>query len=280
MVRVRGLWLAALSAAVCLQLVAGCASGGGARKQCPSDAWVGKCVLRNVMKVEERELPMPYVSYQAVYAAEKNVEYPHFTPADVPLRFGAPARFEYQLVDHLKQQAVVPCRASAAPDTCLPQDLRADVVPFDADNARVAMAPRTTGCAAIDAASEQERIAKAHGEASPIPQRFTFEADSSTLAPEATEAARAVAKLLTEDESIECVGLVGQNSPGEAIALAEARARAVKSLLVSLGVDGKRLLTLSATARVMGPAKTQTIEPETRRVSLSVLLKTESKPAP
>ena len=221
---------------------------------------------------------MPYVTYEAIYAPQVNAEYPQFTPAEIRMRFGTPARAELSLVDHLKAQALVKCRAPAAPGSCLPQEVIAEVVPFDADRAQPSEALRTTGCAAIDAASEQDRLAKSHieaSEASAISERFAFAADSAQLSPEASELGNAVAQRIIADPSLECVGLVGQTSHGESPSLAEARARAVKRLLVSLGVDGKRLLTIAATASVFSPgAKAQNPEPDTRRVSLSVLLKT------
>jgi hypothetical protein len=49
---------------------------------------------------------------------------------------------------------------------------------------------------------------------------------------------------------------------------------------VSMGVDRGRLLTIAVTANVFGPGtKPQDAEPNDRRVSLSVLLKTAPAPA-
>src|SRR3954466_7350542 len=118
-----------------LSLSTGCASESSAHKPCPNPAWAGKCTLRDLKKVEEREMPMPYVVYEAIYTPQPNAEYPQFTPADVRVRFGAPAVHELSLVDHLKPQQVVACRAAAAPVTCLPEELSVDVVPFDAERA-------------------------------------------------------------------------------------------------------------------------------------------------
>ena len=261
--------------------LAACAGGESAQKQCPSDAWVGKCELRDVRKVEERELPMPYVVYEATYHAQKSAEYPRFTPADVRMRFGAPAKYEFALLDHLKPQALVTCHAASIPGSCQPQEAVADVTPFDPEHLPEATAPRVTGCSAIDSASEQERLAKSRIEAGVVSERFDFAADSSALAPEASDVARTVAKRLADETGIECLGLLGQTSPGESASLAEARARAVKQLLISLGVDGKRLLTIAATAKVYGPSsERKTPDADSRRVSLSILLKTESKPSP
>jgi outer membrane protein OmpA-like peptidoglycan-associated protein len=105
-----------------------------------------------------------------------------------------------------------------------------------------------------------------------------FAVGSSALSPDATSTANAVAKRMASEPSLECLGVVGQISPGESPSLAEARARAVKQLLISLGVEAKRLQTIAATASVFGPgSKAQAEEPDSRRVSLSVLLKTAEK---
>jgi outer membrane protein OmpA-like peptidoglycan-associated protein len=259
---------------------AGCASAS--RKPCPSEAWTGECKLQALTKVEEREMPMPYVVYEAIYAPQANAEYPQSTPAELRLRFGARGVQELSLVDHLKRQQVVPCRAAAAPATCLPEEVTADVLPFDPAQAPSATAPSIVGCAAIDSASEQDRIARSQSEASPINERFTFGEGSSSLSPDATSSARDVAKRMADDPSLECLGVVGQTTPGEPVSLAEARARAVKQLLISLGVDSRRLLTIAANANVSGggAAARPAVDPESRRVSLRVLLQTSAKPAP
>lgn len=259
----------------------GCAGESAARKPCPSDAWAGNCKLRDLRKVEERELPMPYVVYEAIYAPQASAQYPQFTPAEVRMRFGTPARSEFALLDHLKPQVLVACRAPATPGSCLAGDLVADVVPFDADHLAATDVPRTTGCAAIDSASEQDRLSKSRSEAAPISERFVFAEGSSALSPDATATASAVARRMAEEPGLECLGLVGQISPGESPSLAEARARSVKQLLISMGVESKRLQTIAATASVFGPgSKALAPEPDSRRVSLSVLLKTGEKTAP
>ncbi|HEX2671592.1 MAG TPA: hypothetical protein VHM25_12005 [Polyangiaceae bacterium] len=263
-----------------LSLGNGCA--GNARKTCPTEAWAGQCKLRELTKVEERELPMPYVVYEAIYTPEANAEYPQFTPNDLRMRFGTPAMHELALVDHLKQQQLVSCRAPAAPVNCLPGEMTADVAPFDAEHAPPPAAPSIVGCAAIDAASEQERLARTRTESAPVSERFTFGLGTAALSPDATNTARDVAKRMAEDPGLECLGLVGQTTPGEPLSLAEARARAVKQLLVSLGVDSRRLLTIAANASVVSSgAKAQpAIDPESRRVSLRVMLQTSAKSAP
>ncbi|HET7546018.1 MAG TPA: hypothetical protein VFK05_39385 [Polyangiaceae bacterium] len=264
-----------------LSLSSGCAGEGSARKPCPSEAWVGKCKLHDLTKVEERELPMPYVVYEAIYTPQANSEYPEFTPGDVRMRFGTPAMHEFALLDHLKLQQEVACRSAAAPTTCLPQEVTADVAPFDVEHAAPAAGPGVVGCPAIDAASEQDRLARTRTEGGTIDERFTFGEGSAALSPDAANTGRDIAKRMSEDPGLECVGLVGQTAAGEPISLADARARAVRQLLISLGVDSRRLLTIAANASVSAASsKTPAIDQESRRVSLRVLLQTNAKPAP
>lgn len=239
-------------------------------------------MLHDVTKVEEREMPMPYVVYEAIYTPQANPEHPQFTPNDVRVRLGAPAVHEFALVDHLKQQQLVACHAASVPVSCLPGEVTADVLPFDAEHAPPPAAPSIVGCAAIDAASEQDRLARTRTEPSAIGERFTFGEGSAALSPDATNSARDIAKRMADDPGLECLGLVGQTTPGEPLSLAEGRARAVKQLLISQGVDSRRLLTIAANASVANTGtKTQpAIAPESRRVSLRVLLQTSAKTAP
>lgn len=267
-----------LASAHALLLSSSCASSP--HKPCPSEAWAGTCKLQAVTKVEEREMPMPYVVYEAIYAPQRNPEYPQFTPNDVVMRFGTPAVHEYALVNHLKQQQEVACRSPAAPVNCLPETATADVVPFDVEHAPAAAPPSIVGCAAIDAASEQDRIARTRTESSPLQEHFTFGAGSAAISPDAANSARDVAKRMADDPGLECLGLVGQTTPGEPLSLAEARARAVKQLLVSLGVDSRRLLTIAANASVASTGARPAIDPESRRVSLRVMLQTSTKSEP
>jgi len=262
---------------------AGCAAGSAANNHCPSETWTGKCNLRDVQKVEERELPMAYVVYEAIYTPEANPDYPQFTPAEARVRMGTPAAHEFALVDHLKAQPVVTCHAKTAAVSCLPEALTADVKPFvaDAEPTTPAAATGIVGCAAIDAASEQDRLARTRAEGSPISEHFTFGEGSAVLAPEADDSARVVAKRMADDPNLECLGVVGQTTAGEPISLAEARARAVKQLLISLGVDARRLQTIAANASVAAGSKTRpAVDPESRRVSLRIMLQTSAKPAP
>lgn len=256
---------------------ASCASGGS--KQCSTEAWAGTCKLRSITKVEEREMPVPWVVYEAIFTPQSNPQYPQFTPAEVRVRLGAQAQYEQALKKHFNAQADVTCHEVITAGSCVPGDVKADVVEFDPAHAQALEATHAKGCAAIESVSDQERLSQASQASVVISERFSFADGSAALAPEATDTGNAVAKRLAADPSIECVGLVGQITNGESPALAEQRARAVRGLLVSLGVDKSRLTTIAVTESVYGAAaKPQAAEANNRRVSLSVLLKTAAQP--
>ena len=237
------------------------------------------CVLSGLTKIEERELPMPWVVYEGVYTPQNNARFPSVAPAEVRMKFGAPAAQEFALKTQLNAQAAVPCHAPMTPGTCVPGAVVADVQPFDP--ARAALPPRVTGCAAIDSASEQDRLNQSYAPSAGIPERFTFSEGSATPDASASATVNAIAKRIMEDPALECVGIVGQISAGEPVPLAEQRARAIKTLLETAGVDKGRLMTIAVTARVYGPASNpMPADAADRRVSLKVLLGTGAAPAP
>ena len=260
--------------------ISSCASQAPARSDCATQAWSGSCSLRSLTKVEDRDLPIPYVVYEAIYTPQLNPQFPNYTPAEVRQRFGTPAQNEFALQDHLKAQPTVSCESPLAQGSCIPEGLTVNVTPFDPEHAPSAAPPHAQGCAAIEAASEQDRVNRSRDNKVVIPERVTFDADSSALSPDATAVATGLAKRLQADPTLECVGVVGQSAPGESPSLAEARAHAVKELLISLGVERGRLLTIALNSSVYGAgAKPPEGGENPRRVSLSVLLKTEPAPA-
>jgi hypothetical protein len=236
-------------------------------------AWAGSCKLRNLQKIEDRSLPIPYVVYEAIYTPDKNPNFPSYTPPEIRLHFGARAQYELALTDHLQRQSSVECHLPVVSGACPSEVLVASVVPFDSEGAAAPTAPTAVGCAAIESASSQDSVRQARSGSATIPERFTFSNGSAALAAEDSAAAQAVAERLKADPTIQCVGIVGQISYGEPVSLAEARARMVKEQLISLGVDGSRLLTIAATTSVFGPgAKPQDADTKTQSVSLKVLL--------
>ena len=237
------------------------------------------CVLSGLTKVEEREMPMPWVVYEGVYTPQNNGRFPSVAPAEIRMRFGAPAAQELALKTQLNAQAAVPCHAPMTPGSCVPGAVVADVQPFDP--MRATAAPHVAGCAAIDATSEQDRLNQSYTPSAGIPEHFQFSEGSATPDASASTTVNAIAKRIMEDPTLECVAVVGQISSGEPVALAESRARAIKTLLESAGVDKSRLMTIAVTARLYGPASNPLpANAADRRVSLKVLLGSGATPAP
>src|SRR6185503_8219678 len=50
---------------------------------CAPEIWSGQCVLVSLAKVEDRELPVPHVVYEARYRPQKNTYSPNYTPPEV-----------------------------------------------------------------------------------------------------------------------------------------------------------------------------------------------------
>ena len=55
-----------------LALSAGCAEQSATGSNCEAGAWSGSCKLHALTKVEDRDLPIPYVVYEADYTPEIN----------------------------------------------------------------------------------------------------------------------------------------------------------------------------------------------------------------
>ncbi|HEY4159523.1 MAG TPA: hypothetical protein VGM29_15545, partial [Polyangiaceae bacterium] len=196
-----------------------------AAPSCAPAAWAGSCRLSSLIKVEDRVLPIPYVVYEATYSPERNANSPAYTPPEVRLRFGAAGQYEFALADHLHAQSVVGCRLQSAPSGCTSETLTADVVPFDPERVPSTTPAHATGCAAIEASSEQDRVSRQKTPTATFAERFSFEQGSATLPPEAQATASSIATRLKGDPSLECVAVVGQVASGESLSLAESRAR-------------------------------------------------------
>jgi outer membrane protein OmpA-like peptidoglycan-associated protein len=150
-----------------------------------------------------------------------------------------------------------------------------DVAPFDAATAVAKTPEQPKGCASIESTSNQDAIASSTKDSTQhvITERFVFEDGSSALPADAATQADAVAARLKQTPELQCVGVVGQWVRGENAAVAFARARAVRELLIERGVEPERLVALTVDAPMVG--LTGTPEPpkaEDRRVSISVLL--------
>lgn len=261
-------------------LLAACSKSKGTTS-CVTEQWSGQCSLVELTKVEDRELPVPHVVYEARYRPVPNASAPNYAPPETTRRFWVASQYELDLRDHLRQNQLVSCALPPVPaGSCADERVMVNVPEFDVALAEQRQrAPKVEGCAKIETASEQDRLALGQRAKHRITETMSFEANSAELSPEAQESVRAVAERLKSTPEIECVGVVGQVTTGEPMTLAAERARNVRDLLVSLGVPRERLLTTIATTSVFGPgAKPAEADPTHRKVGLSVLLE-KAEPA-
>lgn len=260
--------------------VVSCASSQAARK-CPPEVWQGECQLTSITKVADKEFPIPHVVMEAVYRPLPNPKYPTYTPGALAQQTMAKSQFELPLYDYLESHPRVACATQAPPNgACTAPQVAISLAPFDPESAtRESAAPPVSGCAQIESSSAQDRVREGQQALTVVSQRISFAESSFELPPDADTLAEEVAKLLKEKPAIECLGIVGQIAQGESPALAEQRAKAVRDLLATHGVNLGRLLTIGATAKVFGAgSRPGEADPADRRVSFSVLL--ERAPAP
>ena len=272
----RKAWLSA----VCVSCIIGCGGGGEAASRCAPRSWEGQCELVSVTKVEDREFPIPYVVMEAVYRPIADPNHPGVTPGAIAIRSDARGEFELPLYDYLEAHPRVACRTEPAQNgACASGKVAISLPPFDPATVRANPVPPVTGCAQIEATSAQDKLQGGQKTQTFVNQRIAFAANSSELPPAADALAAEVASVLREKPGIECLGIVGQIASGEAPALAEQRAKAVRDLLGAHGVSLTRLLTIGATAKVFGNgSRPADADPADRRVGFSVLL--EHAPSP
>lgn len=228
-----------------------------------------------MVRVREREFPVPQVTLQLIYAPVPNASYPSFTPPDHIEEVALLASQEGAFRDHVERNADVACQLQPPPPgSCVPGQLKLEVPAFDA-----AQAPEpepVRGCAQIDAASSQERLpALMANPGNDFPEAFQFEEHSAELTDSGRALATRIAERLASDASIECLAIVGELSYGEKLTTAAERARVVLRFLLERGVDPSRLTTIVPTSPLSATAESEkTVDPAERRARVRVLLRT------
>ena len=268
-----GLLFGAVSA-----VVAGIGCGGPSGSGCGPEQWTGRCSLRSLVKVREKEFPVPQVGYQAIYAPERNPAFPSFTPGEAVLEFNVLASQEGALQAHLQQNPSVECFAKPAPPgSCIPGEVAVNLPEFDP--ARSAPAEIVVkGCAQIDAASAQDRLPQMMSTTGKeFSESFQFAENSSDLPQGAEDLASRMAAQISSDPTLECVAIVGEMSYGERLITAAERARNVLRLILNRGVDPSRLTTIVPTTPLSGGATETVANPAERRVRLRVLLRSKAQ---
>lgn len=250
------------------------ACGGPSERHCAAEsAWSGSCALKGITKLREAEFPVPHVVLELVYQPEENASSPGFTPPAVREEVKILAAQELELRTHVEQKAArVQCQMAApAPGSCQPGPVSLAIPPFTPTGATAAN--EVKGCAQIESQATQDQLPAMTAGATPITEVFSFGESSAELGAESAQAANRVAQRLVETPSIECVAVVGLVSPGEPPGLAAERARKVRELLMTAGVEGARLTIISVTQQVYGAgSEAPPPDPAKRRAVLRVLL--------
>ncbi|MFZ5891691.1 MAG: hypothetical protein ACOY0T_11610 [Myxococcota bacterium] len=250
----------------------GCASG---QTECHPETWSGTCQLVQVTKIRQSEFPLPNVTLEAIYRPQPGAQGPMLVPADQRQEFSALDRYEDALRAHLETHKSPRCYINPPPPgKCQPGPLVVEVPAFDSTQATAT--PTNTGpkgCAQIEATSSQDRVTQAKTSQAVITERFEFGEQASDLSPDATAALDTLAQRLKQTTSWQCVGVVGAWIRGESVAVAFARARAVRDQLIARGVEPERLLALTVDPPTMSATSgAEPPNPKDRRVTFSVLL--------
>ncbi len=260
-----------LALALALGLLGAC--GGPSEVHCAAEsAWSGTCTLKSLTKLREVEFPVPHAVYEALYEPQQNPSSPGFTPPAVRQELKVMSSQELELQAYLDKNKTVECHMQAPPPgACQPGPVQLALPAFEPTGATPAS--QVKGCAQIESQATQDRVAQLSQNTTPIPEVFSFDESSAELGPASQQSAAAVAARLGQSPGIECVAIVGQISPGEAPALANDRARAVKKILEAAGVDPSRLMTITVTQQVYGTGTAGPVaDPTKRRATLKVIL--------
>ncbi|HWA78074.1 MAG TPA: hypothetical protein VG937_37320 [Polyangiaceae bacterium] len=258
-------------------LLSGCASGQG---ECHSTPWSGTCQLVQVTKIRESEFPLPNVVLEGIYRPQPGAGQT-LVPADARKEFGALTKFEDALHAHLNANGTVRCYVNPPPPgQCQPGPMVVEVPEFDAAHAQASTAETgPQGCAQIESSSSQDKITQNKSASVTIEQRFEFTENSAELSSSAGPDLDALAARLKQERGLSCVGVVGGWVRGETVAIAFARARAVREQLIQRGVGPERMLALTVDPPMVGASGVpDPVNPKDRRVSISVLLNFAANP--
>jgi len=267
-----------ISTALCLPVASGCA--GARPPPCEREQWAGSCFQRGTQPLRELEFPVPHSVYQVIYSPRQDFGVSFFVPPDATLEYQVMSGDEAAFTAYLAQYQTAQCRlVHETSAECTPGRLEIGVPPFDPAVYRASQsAGAAQGCRQIEAQGTGPRPDIGHSEKLGAPLYFARGTD--VLDAPSAETLDAAARTLQGDASVECVGLVGQISSGEALGLAEQRARAVKRLLVERGVAENRLMTVTATVPVYSGAERPPADPAEQRVHMTVIIRSLAPASP
>jgi outer membrane protein OmpA-like peptidoglycan-associated protein len=243
-----------------------CSSGGASGGGCHYESWQGRCKLMGVRtaRVVER-FPKSYVVIESTY--EPATANGIFAPPPFRKETLAPAEFELDLTNHLRQFAEVDCSVqNPVGDPCSPK-MQASVPEFIPPATAAAGAP--AGCAKIEHSGGTTPVPPTLS----LPGPFQFAASSAETSPDVQHLADEAARAILQNPRIECVAIKGQSAPGEPFSLANDRAQAVRRLLESRGIEHSRVTIFESSApSYTASPDDQPVLSEHRRVHLSVVV--------
>jgi outer membrane protein OmpA-like peptidoglycan-associated protein len=256
----------------------GCGGPSGSMDRCSYEGWAGTCTLRSVNKVREVEFPQAHVVFEALYSPVQNANNPGHTPPEVREEIKILANQELEFRDYLAKNASVPCQVLPGTGaSCSAVRVGVQLPAFTPSGAAVAT-NENYGCEKLDVAPDGNTPPSSPPPSDvKLPGEFFFEQDSAEINQTLADQATQVANILRDNPAIECLGVVGQTTHGESPSLAAERALSIKNLVLSKGIDGKRLTIFSANVRVYGTGQALP-EPDAkeRKVNLRVMI--HSKP--
>jgi outer membrane protein OmpA-like peptidoglycan-associated protein len=218
---------------------------------------------------------------EGVYRPEPDAAGTTLVPPDARREFGALTKFDQALRAHLDAHPRVRCYVNPpSPGQCQPGPMVVEVPEFDAAHAQASsedVGPK--GCAQIESSASQDRITQNSGPTSVITQRFEFTENSAELSASASAELDALAARIKQASSMQCVGVVGAWVRGETVAVAFARARAVREQLIQRGIEPERMVALTVDPAMVGASGVpEPVNAKDRRVTLSVLLELAPRP--
>jgi hypothetical protein len=242
-------------------------SGGSAGGGCHYESWQGRCKLVGVRtaRVVER-FPKSYVVVESTY--EPATSNGAFAPPPFRKETLAPAEFELDATQHLRQFAEVECSVqNPVGDPCSPKMVAS--VPEFVPPVAEAASNGPVGCAKIEHSGGTAPVPAGKS----LPGPFQFDASSAEATPAVKNLADEAVRAILQDPSIECVAIKGQSAPGEPFSLANDRAQAVRRLLESRGIEHTRVTIFESSApSYTASPDDQPVLAEHRRVHLSIVV--------
>lgn len=242
--------------------------------RCGWEGWAGTCSLRSVTKVREMEFPAPSVVLEAIYSPKNDPG--QQAPPEVRQEFKVLAQQELAMQEFLTKNGTVHCHVEPGADNaCTSVRVALELPPFTPPEASAQTPqPQATNCSELEHPTEGTQLPPPlPGSQFGMKDEFFFEQNSVEVNSQMIEQAQAAARVLRDNPTISCLGVVGSVTYGESPSLAAQRGQTIQNFFLGAGIDPKRLTVFTATVRVYGAGATlPAADPKERKVQLRVML--------